>query len=234
MSEQPAPPVLLREIADALVMSAAETICRGQEATPVVALLRASEQPPYGQTRLLEIELGADEAQRERLARALRRAAHEFGATGTVLLSEVWGAPEHRRGERYQFGEIPALPDRVERLMVMLGTAEGHWMGLAPITGTGLDRRCGALVYRFDEGRGRFANLIATPAQVAARNDALARFEAALRAAGLDPELATDGVKPLQHLHDVLVQNPAVTVDASKIAALVLAVRVLQQAWAAS
>lgn len=227
MSIRPDPPARLRGVADALAMSAAEAICQGKEAMPVIALVRFQPEA----VDLLEVEMG-DAEQREQLARDVRSAAHAFGADGVILLSEVWAAPQRTHDVPYQFGEIPTLPDREERLMVTLETVDGHWTGLAPITGAGLDRRVGELAFRPDRASGgRFTNLLSTPAQAAARADALVRLAAALRAAGLDPDGEGSDVKPLEHLHRVLVQNPAVEVDEAKIGTLVLTVQILQMAW---
>lgn len=164
----PIPPHI-KAIAEGIAMDARATICQGGEVVPEIFVLNTTKELLVQPTmRMGEL------AEREQMAQETRLLADEMEADVVILLSEAWAQATKRglaemEALRAQYGgSIANMPARQEILLLTVETAGHYWSGRAPITGSGLDRRCGEVIYELaDEERGRFTHFLATPAEKA-------------------------------------------------------------------
>lgn len=187
----PVMPAELRLIADSMVMEARATIARGREVPPEIIVLRLADKE-YWQA---EVNMGTPE-ERDIMAQEVRLLADEHKADAVLLLSEAWtlaASDESRAALHAQYGgSLANVPGRHEMLMLSVEAAGGqHWKGLAPISGSGLARRCGEMRYKWmshDQSIGRFAHFLLSQAEQEQMAAVLAKIADAWRAEGIDPE----------------------------------------------
>jgi hypothetical protein len=209
----PIPPHI-KAIAENIAMTARTTICQGKEVAPELFVMNTAKalvsQP--------KMRMGAPE-DRDLMAQETRLLADEMDADVVILLSEAWAQPVTKPGEmealRAQYGgHIANMPGRQEILLLTVETAGHYWQGKAPITGAGLDRRCGDVQFQCElagQERGRFTHFLASPADKAKLTATLAKVRAILEAKGINPEAPVnyDGGKRgrLDILRRLMIKN---------------------------
>lgn len=211
-------PKLAGEIAESIAMVARTDICQGGEVTPAIMLMNTTKALMRHPVMCME---GPEE--RDRMAQEARLLADEIDADLAIVVSEAWAQPVANRAAmaalRAQYGDsIANMPDRQEILLLTVETAEHYWMGRAPITGAGLDRRCGEVQYeQSDNEPGRFTNFLCSAADKAALAATLAKARAALDAIGVDPDTQVRYEGARRRLIDILrrtlVKNDQYDVD---------------------
>lgn len=217
-------PEAAKGIAEAIAMVARTEVGQGREVAPAIFVLRLAD----GTMRHPTMRMGEPE-ERDRMAQETRLIADDMNADVVILLSEAWTrkatSPEEMAAMRAKYGDsIADMPDRQDILLLSVETAGHYWCGRAPITGRGLDRRCGEVVYELaDDEQGRFTHFLATPAEQAARDATLAKVRAMLDTKGVNPDTLVDHDGAKRRLIDicrrVLVRHGQSEVDEARLPA---------------
>lgn len=138
----------------------------------------------------------------------VRQLAAELDADMVMMISEAWSLPEDTPLEKAkalyrEYGAIEHMPEAIEMMVVYLQMRDTSFFGTAKITGSGLNKRYGELMfYEFGDkpNHGRISNLIIAPERVAAIEHMLAQLEAKFIAAGVDPHDKLGPRSPLESL----------------------------------
>jgi hypothetical protein len=212
--EQVPIPPHVKAIAESIAMTARTEICQGREVAPQIFVLNTAK----GLMTQPTMRMG-DPEDRDLMAQETRLLADEMDADAVILLSEAWAqqvnTPAKMAALRAQYGgRIANMPGLQEILLLTVETADQYWQGKAPITGAGLDRRCGDVQYAHElagQEHGRFTHFLASPADKAQLATTLAKVRAILDAKGFNPEALVnhDGTKRgrLDILRRLMVKN---------------------------
>jgi hypothetical protein len=221
--QSPQLPPVLRQVVDTILMSAHETISTGAELSARLVLVKHGEP-----TISLPIDMGTA-TEKATLACDIRLLAAARSVDALVLVSEAWRKFDKRDARESRpprpHGPIEDMPDRIETLLMAVHSPEGHWLALADINGSGLDRRLGELSVSHSSDRtGIFTGLIATPAEVAARETTLTRFAEIIRARGMDPmaPVSEEEGSMVEVLARVMIRNGISTFSEAELEAALM------------
>lgn len=207
-------PPEVSEMIDMVVMSFREQMALGKEPAPHWYVLNYTTKVYKGGSANM-----GDKDERQALATQILDAAETLDADAAMLISEVWAAPDGLTPDEMiamhnKYGGASNMPGRREMLMVNLHTHDGMSMGLAPITGKGLDRRCGDFQIGKDprpanERNGEiFGNLLHSRVEVALRKEVMDDFSRKMIAANLDPHTLIGEKSSYQTLNEKLKALP--------------------------
>lgn len=208
-------PPEVSDIIDMVIMSFREQMALGKEPGPHYYVLNYTTKVYKGGST----DMGENEGERIALAAKILGEAEALDADAALLISEVWTppdglTPDEVRAMYDKYEAVSNMPGRREMLMVNLHTHDGVVMGLAPITGKGLDRRCGDFEMAKDprpasERNGEiFGNLLHSRVEVALRKEVLDDFSRKMTAANLDPHTLIGEKSSYQTLSEKLKALP--------------------------
>ena len=206
-------PPEVSNIIDLVVMEFRERMASGDEPAPHYYVLNYTTKWYKGGPT----DMGS-KSERPALAKKILDLSEALDADAAMLISEVWATPEgvsedEARAMHEKYGGASKMPGRREMLMINLQTHDGVFMGLAPITGKGLDRRCGDFKVRKDtrppsERNEIFGHLLHSRVEVALRKELMDDFSRKMTAANLDPHAPIGDKSPYQTISERLKAMP--------------------------
>lgn len=169
----------------------------------------------------------------------VRKRAATADADLVIAVSEGWRSPARTPEEaaklQAKYGAVENMPGAVEVMLVRLENRDTCFAAVGNITGQGLDRRYGDLLYQevlkaFDNSR--IQQLVPPPGRLREIETAKALAEAKMRAVGIDPHDKLGPRSPLESLELKMWMYPDAPVGQVEIDQMVFTLLLILRKYA--
>lgn len=136
MSDNPTLPPRYQQLLEGALKHARSQLADSGQVAPVGLVCSAAVQPASAAPIVVDMATQND-AQKDRVAFAIRELVKLYDADCVMLLTEAWTLPQHLAKDhaalRARYGSLGNVPGRLEIVMVSIETRARSWMAQSPI-----------------------------------------------------------------------------------------------------